>query len=397
MPFPSRTILAFSSEAFYVRIVRLIRLALAAAFTSALVFAPGLAAASPVDLRSIRVTNAAAFGRVGGAEVKLTLDPDLQRAATRILTNSSAHEGAIVASDVRTGRILAWATRGDRDYVVAPFAPSASLFKIVTTSALLESGRVNTATRECYEGGEHAIVPADLERRGSTCSSLGDALGTSINLVFARLAKKHLSPPEIRRKAAELGFSGAVPIDVNITPSELVIPDDPFGMARASAGFWNGRLSPLGALFAMQTIANDGERVRLAILDRGGPTPRVSAGRAMSVGVAASMTRMLEITTRRGTAAKAFRRPDGTPALPSISVAAKTGTLIGGKPTRMYSWFAAFAPSTKPEIAITVMLGNDIRWTTKANIVGRQVLEAYFGIAPAKAVAAAASPTKRKR
>ncbi len=78
-------------------------------------------------------------------------------------------------------------------------------------------------------------------------------------------------------------------------------------------------------------------------------------------------------------------------------MAAKTGTLIGGKPTRMYSWFAGFAPSTKPEIAITVMLGNDVRWTTKANIVGRQVLEAYFGVGSTKAQAAAASPAKRKR
>lgn len=377
--------------------MRPIRLALAAALASALVLATSLAAASPVDLRSLRVTDEAVFGRIGGAEVKLTLDPALQRAATRILTNSSAHEGAIVASDVRTGRILAWVTRGDRDYVVAPFAPSASLFKIVTTAALLEGGRVNPGTRECYEGGEHAIVPADLERRGSACTSLGEALGSSINLVFARLAKKHLAPPDIRRKAADLGFLGEVPIDVSVAPSELTIPDDPFGMARASAGFWNGRLSPLGALFAMQTIANDGERVRLAVLDHGGQTARASSGRAISAGIAASMTRMMEITTRRGTAAKAFRRPDGTPALPSISVAAKTGTLIGGKPTRMYSWFAGFAPSNKPEIAISVMLGNDIRWTTKANIVGRQVLEAYFGVTPAKAVATAASPAKRKR
>ena len=389
--------MAPSFGAWYPGFVRSFRLALALALSSVLGFASSVVAAAPVDLRSIRVTDEAAFGRVGGAEVKLTLDPHLQRGATRILTSSSAHEGAIVVSDVRTGRILAWVTRGERDYVVAPFAPSASLFKLVTAAALLEGGRVNTGTRECYEGGEHEIRPADLEGRGSACTSFGEALGHSVNLVFARLARKHLAPPEIRRKARELGFVGEVPIDVKVSPSELTIPEDPFGMARASAGFWNGRLSPLGALFAMATIANDGERVRLAILDHGHPTARASAGRAMSVGVAATMTRMLEITTRRGTAAKAFRRLDGTPSLPSIPVAAKTGTLIGGKPTRMYSWFAGFAPSTKPEIAIAVMLGNDLRWTTKANIVGRQVLEAYFGVATTKAQAAAAPPAKRKR
>jgi len=117
---------------------------------------------------------------------------------------------------------------------VAPFAPSASLFKIVTATALLDSGRVSPGTRECYEGGEHAIVAEDLERRGMSCTTLGEALGNSVNLVFARLAKKHLAPPEIRRKAADLGFSGEVPIDVSVAPSELSIPEDPFGMARAS-------------------------------------------------------------------------------------------------------------------------------------------------------------------
>src|SRR5262249_40853739 len=174
-----------------------------------------------------------------------------------------------------------------------------------------------------------------------------------------------------RRYAAELGFSGEVPIDVPVGASVVRVPEDPFGMARASAGFWNGQLSPLGGLFAMQTIANEGERVRLSLLDHGGATARASAGRALPPRTARTLARMLEVTTRRGTAAKAFRRPDGTPYLQGIPVAAKTGTLIGGAPVRMYSWFAGYAPSTKPEVALTVMLGNDLRWHTKANVIGR--------------------------
>ena len=57
-------------------------------------------------------------------------------------------------------------------------------------------------------------------------------------------------------------------------------------MARAAAGFWNGKLTALGALFAMQTIANDGERIRLSIVDRGAPPARVPTGRAIDAGVA---------------------------------------------------------------------------------------------------------------
>lgn len=383
------------------------RVLLSGLLASALALASTAAGAAPargVDLRQVRISGGAAFAPIGpgGSQARLTLDPRLQHEAERLLSQTGAHEGAIVASDTRTGRILAWATRGSRDYVSAAFAPSASLFKLVTTTALLEGGKATPATRECYTGGEHAVEPRDLEVRGSTCSSLGEALGYSLNLVFARLAKKHLSPDELRRYARELGMSGEVPLDVPMSASVVDIPDDPFGMARASAGFWNGKLSPLGALFAMQTIANEGERIKLSLLDHGGPTARVSAGRAMSPQVARSMTQMLELTARRGTAAKAFTHADGSRALPGVGVAAKTGTLIGGHPTRMYSWFAAFAPSSKPEIAVTVMLGNDLRWHTKANRVGRELLEAYFGARSPRAVASAhrggaAKPAARKR
>jgi cell division protein FtsI/penicillin-binding protein 2 len=262
--------------------------------------------------------------------------------------------------------------------VRVPFAPSASLFKIVTAAALLESGRVTPATEECYAGGERAIQPRDLEAPGGACVPLREALGRSINLVFARLAKKHLSASDLRRTAKELGFAGEIPIDIPAPASVVDIPEDPFGLARAAAGFWNGRLSPLGALFAMQTIANSGERVRFSVLDRGAPVQRTSAGQAIPASVARTLRSMLEVTTRRGTCARVFRHAGGAPALPGIDVAAKTGTLIGNHPARMFSWFTAFAPADQPEVAVAVMLANDLKWRTKANIVGRELLEAYF-------------------
>src|SRR5262249_9028321 len=145
--------------------VRLPARLLAASLAAAIAAGAAHAAARPVDLRRVRITDEAVFAPIGqgGAEVRLTLDPHLQRAAERLLAQSGTQEAAIVASAVRTGRTTAWATRGERDPVATAFAPSASLFKLVTASALLEGGRVTPATRECYEGGEHEIRPADLE------------------------------------------------------------------------------------------------------------------------------------------------------------------------------------------------------------------------------------------
>ena len=81
---------------------------------------------------------------------------------------------------------------------------------------------------------------------------------------------------------------------------------------------------------------------------------------------------------RSGTSAKVFHDEDGRKVFPGMHVAGKTGTLIGGKPTRMFSWFAGFAPTRHPRVAISVMLANDVKWWTKGNIVAREMLEAYF-------------------
>ncbi len=310
---------------------------------------------------------------------KTTLDPDLQGKMLRLLDESRAPGGAIVVSDVRTGRVLAWASRGPGDWVKEASTSSASVFKIATTAALLERHKVSLTTRQCYSDTEHGITEADLDDgpRDIGCAPFGDALGLSINGIFARLTLKHLTPAELRSTATTMGFGNKVPADVDAPFGDFAIPEDRLGFARSSAGFWSAKLSPLGALFAMQTIANDGEKIKLFTHVGEGASQRVSVGRAMSVETAHAMKHMLEVTTKRGTAAKAFHE-NGKPVLPNVRVAGKTGTLVGGHPARMVSWFAGFAPVDRPEIAVAVLLSNDVTWWSKGNQVARRVFEAYF-------------------
>jgi penicillin-binding protein A len=368
-------------------------------FASACAVLLGLA--SPARAEAVAVTeDAVTRGPAVAQGARLTLEPRVQRIAQRLLGNARPHEGAIVVSDVKTGRILAWASHGgSSDWVSTPLAPSASVFKIVTATALLERGYVTPTSRQCWSGGEHDVSQINLTaERDLQCAPFGDALGRSINGIFAKLSAKHLAPNDLLSQAALLGFSGPVPIDVASSENTLTIPSDELGLARAGAGFWNGHTSPLGPLFAMTTIANDGERIRLHLVDRGDADTRVSLGRAMSIKTARTLRSMLEVTTKRGTCAKVFHNRDGSRALPNVPVAAKTGTLIGGKPTRMFSWFAGFAPANDPQIAVAVMLANDVSWVRKGNEVGRDLMEAYF--APqgeARTSSRAPTPARRAR
>lgn len=339
-----------------------------------------VATATDVDLSSIEIEGkrARAPRKPNGDKIGLTLDPDLQRAAHRALTKSRAPSGAVVVSDVRTGRILAWVAIGkEGDLVRRAKYPGASLFKVVTSAALLEDD-VKPSTVVCYQGGESRLQEEDLRpgcHGGDSRVRFDRALGKSINAVFGKLALAHLDEGKLTSMARAFGIGAAPPLDLPAQATSTKIPADRLGLARAAAGFGDSRMSPLAALDIMQTIANKGERIRLRVTGSPEGAKRVSLGRVVEEQTAEKLVRMLEVTTRAGTSKKAFAPIKGKP---DVSVAGKTGTLAYDKPKRLVSWFAGFAPSRDPEIAVAVLLSNDNKWWKKANEVAREVLDAYF-------------------
>ncbi len=342
--------------------------------------APSAKPGADVELHHVRLDRKEAHAtKSGGGEIAITVDPELQREVERILEKAKAPSGAIVMSDVRTGRIIAYATRGNEgDMVRSARYPGASLFKVVTAATLLENRLVHPGDVQCFGGGESRLREADVEpgcHPGDQRTRFDKALGKSINGVFARLAVKHLEPNGLEAMARALGMGDTPPFDLWADKSFIKLPQEKLGFARAAAGFGDAKVSPLSALFMMQTIANGGERVRLHVTGNPEGVPRVSVGRAVSKETAVELTRMLEVTTRAGTSRKAFRAMDGRP---HLSVAGKTGTLALDQPKRLVSWFAGFAPSKNPEVAISVLLANDEKWWRKGNEVARDALDAYF-------------------
>ncbi|HVY46191.1 MAG TPA: penicillin-binding transpeptidase domain-containing protein [Minicystis sp.] len=330
----------------------------------------------------------------GDRKAELTLDPKLQRAAMGFLRGGHVPEGAIVMTDVRTGRVLVWASHVEdgpvRDIAAEAVAPTASVFKIVTGTALVEAG-LGPSTRQCYSGGEHAIQAKDMvddKRRDKWCATLTQAMGRSLNTVFARLAAKNLDREKLGAVAARFGWGQELPFDVKIAPSSLTFPDDDLGFARTAAGFWNSTLSPFQGNNMATIVANGGEMVRLYLVGSvkdavgeiyRGPTQRQVIRRVMEPATAEAITTMMENTVESGTSYKSFHDRNGKPYLPDIRVAGKTGTLT--KPATdgpFYTWFVGFAPSRKPEVSIAVLAANHLKWRVKATNVAADMLRAYF-------------------
>jgi cell division protein FtsI/penicillin-binding protein 2 len=300
----------------------------------------------------------------------------------------------VILTEIATGKVLVWANYADdgalHDVASEATAPSASIFKVVTGTALTEAG-LTPKTKQCYSGGEHSIRASDMvedKKRDKWCATLSQAMGRSLNTVFARLAANHLDREKLTETATRLGWGQDIPFDVKIAPSTLSIPDDDLGFARTAAGFWNTTLSPFQAANLAQTIANGGEMVRMYVVqsvkdDSGeiyrGPTGRQVLRRVMDENVASQVTTMMEATVDGGTSYKSFHDRTGRPYLPDMRIAGKTGTLTRPTPEGpFYTWFVGFAPSRKPEVAISVSVANRAKWRVKATHLACDVLRVYF-------------------
>ncbi|HET8540715.1 MAG TPA: penicillin-binding transpeptidase domain-containing protein [Anaeromyxobacter sp.] len=324
---------------------------------------------------------------LGEGRAILTLDPRLQTRLERSLAAYRVPWGATVLLEVGTGRVLALAEHSQaeparRGIALSAIAPAASIFKIVTAAALLERG-VLPDDEVCYHGGRRRLQPrllADDPRRDRRCTSLASAFGHSTNVVFAKLADRGLDAEALRAAARRFGFDEEISFALPVERSIAEIPDDPFGLANAAAGFGAVTLSPVHAALLGSIVANGGLELPPLLVDdvEGGPVPAARpATRVVDEAVAAKLAAMMRNTVSEGTARRVFRRPG--PALRGVEVAGKTGSLAQPSPYRDYSWFVGFAPAERPEVVVATVVVNDRLWHARAPTVAREALEAFFG------------------
>jgi penicillin-binding protein A len=358
---------------------------------------------TPASSRHVRLDTIARAGDKftaaleGGAQAELTLDPRLQDATEEVFQSFQLPYAAAVVISIPDGRVLALAAHssvspelGVEELALHPWAPAASVFKVVSAAALISDGGLTSTSRTCYHGGVSAIVAdnlIDIPRIDRTCATLAYGIGKSQNAIIAKLATNHLTPQTLDRMAHAFGFGEVIPFDAPVEASQIEIPsDDRLEFARSAAGFWHSTMSPLHGALVAATVANHGEMPTPRIIERafsGEGQPLALPSRRPRVVVAPEVARevgqMMELTTRMGTAKHAFHDRKGRALLP-VSVAGKTGTLSAqtDKGYLGYSWFIGFAPADHPSIAFAVVLGNKATWHIKASYVGRRIVEEYL-------------------
>jgi cell division protein FtsI/penicillin-binding protein 2 len=339
-----------------------------------------------------------------GGKVYLTIEPSVQDHMEKVLEQKNVPHGGVALVEPATGRVLALVSHSKEgssydEIARRPKAPSASVFKIVTAAALIESAGVSPTEQICYHGGRSRLSERNIKgdpRRDHKCADLGDALAWSINSIMAKLAYNKLSRDDLRVWAERFGYNTEIPFELPVQTSKADIVEDPIERARLAAGFWHTYLSPLHGALIAASVANDGVMMRPTLIDKyvdpSGETlyefePRVLR-RVMSQQTAKVLAKMLEGTAEKGTARRYFAHRRAVPN--DVTVAGKTGTLSNKDPYLGFTWFVGFGKDKSgQQAAVAGLACNKPKWWIKGHFAASETLRKYYEILDDKAKKAA--------
>lgn len=338
--------------------------------------APPLATAKPLspDRDVLNLAVASADGGWAFQNERLTIDLALQRALVDILKSYQTPWAAVVALDPATGRVLAMAEHSEADPSMRGLCtkavfPAASIFKIVTGAALLESG-VTPESVTCFHGGKRQVTSVLLEdsAQDQRCLTLAEAMGHSANVAFAKLTARYLDADHLMRAARAFHFNQPWPFPVPTDASLAAVPDTTIELAETGAGFGDVYLSPLHGAALAAVVANHGELRWPVLFEKDVGT--LAPAQVLEPVVAQALSVMMATTVSEGTARRVFHERGH-----QVDAAGKTGSLADKRPVfRDYSWFVGFAPREQPRVAVAAIVVNDPYWRIRGAWLGREAL-----------------------
>jgi cell division protein FtsI/penicillin-binding protein 2 len=361
-----------------------------------------------------------------GAELILTIDRYIQRVVERELDAAvkehDASGGSIIVMDPDTGEILALASRPTfdltrldltdpgkmalyRNRAVTDMYEPGSIFKMVTTAAALESGRI-TPKSSYYDPGyvvKGGLTIKNWDERGHGMSDITQFLVHSAN-VGAVWISDQLGAERFYHYVRQFGFGEPTNIDLDgEAPGILRLPGDDgwYPVDLATNSFGQGlSATPIQMATAAAAIANGGVLMRPYVVKEI-RTPRetrkmqpVAVRRLISEQHSKDMTYMLNRVVDHGETTLAV--------VPGYHMAGKTGTAniaaSGGYNAELTNAsFLGYGPIDDPRIVVLVKIDQpkDSPWASVVaspvfSKVSLEILQ-YLRVPPAEPVVAGAN------
>jgi len=330
------------------------------------------------------------------------LDTRLQAELIRILTRlKTLNRGkpeliGMVAVDGSTGFLKAMAGfdpgNPDTNPCTSALYPAASLFKIVTASAAVETLNYTATSPLYFNGRKYTLYKRQLTNRKTKYTSrvtLETAFSESINPVFGKLGQLDLGKAVLNDFARKFGFNQSPDTDFDVSVPHFSAAGSDYHLAELGCGFNRDTLiSPVFAATMVSAVVNQGHCLVPRLVDRISDSDEHEIYKStreiyktpVSPKTAATMIKLMEKTISGGTARKSFRGHSRDKVLSNLVIGGKTGSLSNRPHTIKYDWFTGFGQqkTTKETLIVAVVVGHGKYMGTRAGTHAKQMLKTYF-------------------
>ncbi len=327
--------------------------------------------------------------------IQSSIDADLQNYILSLLKRSRTEQAAVVVLSPTDGRILAMANyeKGGKadNFCTKAVYPAASLFKIVSAAAALETAGFTPERTLIFTGRKHTLYKSQLKKKAgryATKISFREAFGSSINSVFGKMGIFDLGRGVISEYADRFLFNRLISFDFPVEQSTVNVPDDDYGLAEIASGFNRLTLiSPLHAALLASTVANNGimmaPRLIEQVLNDSGELLYQSRpgllGSPISRETAKDLKILMRDTVFHGTCRKRFRPLRRYKAFRDVELGAKTGTINDKLDRFKYDWLTAYALPREggKRICMAVLSVHGEKLGTRASELGMHIIKYY--------------------
>lgn len=330
--------------------------------------------------------------------VKYTFQPQFHQDMADVYLKYQPDYACFVAIDVDTGAILNLTSfiKGDEQWdnlVMRSDYPAASVFKMITAAAGLDTGKLSPNSVIPFNGKSTTLYKSQVLRhkknKWTREPTLKESFAKSVNPVFARIGVFELGASKLQEYAQRFGFDRSINTDFVLPPSRVGLDfDQQWEIAEAASGYTRDiTLSPIHAAQMAAIVANDGKMVRPYMVDEivgldgellYQAAPYQAGADVISSTTAKQMRTLMQETTRIGSARKSFRDLKRYKVYQGMKIGGKTGSLTGTSPQGRHDWFVGYAEKDGKRIAYASLIINKEKWYVRSAYVARQFIYHYF-------------------
>ena len=328
--------------------------------------------------------------------IDTSLDIKLQEFLIKKLDLDNSRYIGIVCMDPATGKVLSMVGFDKTDSTNNPCVdnrfPAASIFKIVTASAVVEKCGFQPGSKLLYNGRKHTLYKSQLKDRRNRYTNkitFQDSFAQSVNPVFGKIGAHYLGKNTLEKYAEAFDFNKNIDFEIEIAPSFVNLSDEPYQWAEIACGFNNKtKISPLHGAMMASAIINQGSIMEPTVVDqiideKGKIIYRnrlVTINQAITPKASNVLNQLMATTIRSGTGKKAFRGYRKDKILSKLNIGGKTGSIDNKSHDARYDWFVGFAEQKDgpQKIAVSVIVAHEKYIGLRASYYARIAMKKYF-------------------